>query len=73
MFSPHKSDFLMLQLSELVGMCFMAATSDTDQLRLESLLIMQVVIDKFGQTAEAEFLGYVKTSYWSSTRLSVSG
>ena len=37
-----KSDFLVLHLSELVRMCFMAATSDTDQLRLEGLLTMQV-------------------------------
>ena len=54
-----KSDFLVLHLSELVRMCFMAATSDTDQLRLEGLLTMQVVIDKFGQTAEPEFPGHV--------------
>ena len=54
-----KTDFLVLHLSELVRMCFMAATSDTDQLRLEGLLTMQVVIDKFGQTAEPEFPGHV--------------
>ena len=37
----------------------MAATSDSDPLRLEGLRTMQVVIDKFGQTAEPEFPGHV--------------
>ena len=50
-----KTDFLVLHLSELVRMCFMAATSDTDQLRLEGLLTMQVVIDKFSSIPEPEF------------------
>ena len=54
-----KTDFLVLHLSELVRMCFMAATSDTDQLRLEGLLTMQVVIDKFSSTPEPEFPGHV--------------
>ena len=35
------------------------ATSDTDQLRLEGLLTMQVVIDKFSSTPEPEFPGHV--------------
>ena len=42
MSGSSRSDFLVLHLSELVRMCFMAATSDTDQLRLEGLLTMQV-------------------------------
>ena len=33
----NKGDFLVLHLSELVRMCFMAATSDSDPLRLEGL------------------------------------
>ena len=37
-----RTDFLVLHLSELVRMCFMAATSDSDPLRLEGLLTMQV-------------------------------
>ena len=41
-----KTVFLVLHLSELVMMCFLAATSDPDQRRLEGLLTMQVVIDK---------------------------
>jgi len=58
-FSGAKSDFLVLHLSELVRMCFMAATSDSDQLRLEGLLTMQVVIDRFADTLEPEFPGHV--------------
>jgi len=54
-----KSDFLVFHLSELVRMCFMAATSDSDPLRLEGLLTMQAVIDQFGETAEPEFPGHV--------------
>jgi len=57
--SGIKSDFLVLHLSELVRMCFMAATSDSDQLRLEGLLTMQVVIDRFADTLEPEFPGHV--------------
>jgi len=59
MSGSSRSDFLVLHLSELVRMCFMAATSDTDQLRLEGLLTMQVVIDKFAGTPEPEFPGHV--------------
>jgi len=58
-FSGAKSDFLVFHLSELVRMCFMAATSDSDQLRLEGLLTMQVVIDRFADTLEPEFPGHV--------------
>ena len=42
-----KNDFLVLHLSELVRMCFMAATSDSDPLRLEGLLTMQVSYEIF--------------------------
>lgn len=49
----------MLHLSELVRMCFMAATSDSDPLRLEGLHTMQVVIDRFARTTEPEFPGHV--------------
>ena len=37
-----RTDFLVLHLPELVRMCFMAATNDSDPLRLEKLLNMQV-------------------------------
>ena len=37
-----RTDFLVLHLPELVRMCFMAATNDSDPLRLEKLLNTQV-------------------------------
>jgi len=52
-------DYLVLHLSELVRMCFMAATSDSDPLRLEGLRTMQVVIERFAETTEPEFPGHV--------------
>ena len=51
--------YLVLHLSNLVRMCFMAATSDSDPLRLEGLRTMQVVIDRFAETTEPEFPGHV--------------
>ena len=36
-------DYLVLHLSELVRVAFMAATSDADPLRLEGLLTLQVM------------------------------
>merc|ERR1719339_560613 len=54
-----RGDYLVLHLSELVRMCFMAATSDSDPLRLEGLRTMQVVIDRFAETTEPEFPGHV--------------
>jgi hypothetical protein len=37
-----KGDFLVLHLSELVRVAFMAATSDADPLRLEGLRTLEV-------------------------------
>jgi len=37
-----KGDFLVLHLSELVRVAFMAATSDADSLRLEGLRTLEV-------------------------------
>ncbi|XP_076062392.1 HEAT repeat-containing protein 5B isoform X2 [Oratosquilla oratoria] len=54
-----KGDYLVLHLSELVRMGFMGATSDSDQLRLEGLHILQLVIDKFALVPEPEFPGHV--------------
>ena len=54
-----KGEFLVLQLSELIRMGFMAATSESDQLRLEGLNILQLVIDKFARSPEPEFPGHV--------------
>lgn len=66
-------DFLVLYLSDLVRMAFMAATSDTTQLRLAGLRCLQVndlalfelktllqdVIIRFAQVPEPEFPGHV--------------
>ena len=42
-----RTDFLVFHLSELVRMCFMGVTSDSDPLRLERLLTMQVPLPLF--------------------------
>ncbi|CAB3385925.1 Hypothetical predicted protein [Cloeon dipterum] len=52
-------DFLVLHLAELVRMAFMAATSDSDPLRLEGLETLQDVIDKFAHVMEPEFPGHL--------------
>uniref|UniRef100_L7LUE3 LAA1-like C-terminal TPR repeats domain-containing protein n=1 Tax=Rhipicephalus pulchellus TaxID=72859 RepID=L7LUE3_RHIPC len=54
-----KQDFLVLHLSDLVRMAFMAATSDSDPLRLEGLKTLQLIIDKFSDVPEPEFPGHV--------------
>eukprot|EP00096_Caligus_rogercresseyi_P009555 TRINITY_DN3256_c0_g1_i1.p1 TRINITY_DN3256_c0_g1~~TRINITY_DN3256_c0_g1_i1.p1 ORF type:complete len:883 (-),score=292.20 TRINITY_DN3256_c0_g1_i1:267-2915(-) len=53
------NDYLVLHLSELVRVAFMAATSEADPLRMEGLKTLEVVIDKFGDTQEPEFPGHV--------------
>lgn len=52
-------DFLVLHLSDLIRMSFMAATSDSDQLRLEGLKTLQEIIDKFARVPEPEFPGHL--------------
>lgn len=54
-----KSDFLVLHLSELIRMAFMAATSDSDPLRLEGLKTLQDIIEKFSKIPEPEFPGHL--------------
>ncbi len=41
--TQRKGDFLVLHLSELVRVAFMAATSDSDPLRLEGLRTLEVM------------------------------
>lgn len=53
------SDFLVLHLSDLIRMAFMAATSDSDQLRLEGMKTLQEIIIKFGHVPEPEFPGHL--------------
>jgi len=52
-------DFLVLHLADLVRMAFMAATSDSDPLRLEGLSTLQEVVDKFARVPEPEFAGHL--------------
>lgn len=52
-------DLLVLHLADLVRMAFMAATSDSDPLRLEGLRTLQDVIDKFARVPEPEFPGHL--------------
>lgn len=54
-----KSDFLVLHLSDLIRMAFMAVTSDSDPLRLEGLKTLQEIIEKFAKVPEPEFPGHL--------------
>ncbi|XP_015601934.1 HEAT repeat-containing protein 5B isoform X2 [Cephus cinctus] len=54
-----RGDFLVLHLSDLVRMAFMAATSDCDPLRLEGLKTLQEIIEKFAKVPEPEFPGHL--------------
>ncbi|CAI9730243.1 repeat-containing 5B-like isoform X2 [Octopus vulgaris] len=54
-----KSNYLVLHLSELVRMAFMAATSDSNQLRLAGLAALQDIILRFADVPEPEFPGHV--------------
>lgn len=57
--TEKKGDFLVLHLSELIRVAFMAATSDSDPLRLEGLKTLEVIIERFGETQEPELPGHV--------------
>lgn len=57
--TKSKGDYLVLHLSDLIRMAFMAATSDSDQLRLEGLSTLQDIIDKFARVPEPEFPGHL--------------
>lgn len=54
-----KNDFLVLHLSDLIRMAFIAATSDSDPLRLEGLKTLQDIIEKFAKVPEPEFPGHL--------------
>ncbi|KAL0275721.1 UNVERIFIED_CONTAM: hypothetical protein PYX00_003499 [Menopon gallinae] len=54
-----KADYLVLHLADLIRMAFMAATSDSDPLRLEGLKTLQEIIDKFSHVPEPEFPGHL--------------
>lgn len=57
--TKSRGDYLILHLSELIRMAFMAATSDSDPLRLAGLKTLQEIIDKFARVPEPEFPGHV--------------
>ncbi|XP_049845033.1 HEAT repeat-containing protein 5B isoform X1 [Schistocerca gregaria] len=57
--TKNRGDYLVLHLSDLVRMAFMAATSDSDPLRLEGLKTLQEIIDKFAKVPEPEFPGHL--------------
>lgn len=52
-------DYLVLHLSDLVRMAFMAATSDSDPLRLEGLKTLEEIISQFCNVPEPEFPGHL--------------
>ncbi|CAG9828838.1 unnamed protein product [Diabrotica balteata] len=54
-----RNDFLCLHLSDLIRMAFIAATSDSDPLRLQGLKTMQDIIEKFAKVPEPEFPGHL--------------
>lgn len=57
--NKEKDDFLVLHLSNLIRMSFIAATSDSDHLRLEGLKTLQDIIEKFSNVPEPEFPGHL--------------
>uniref|UniRef100_A0A4W4FK10 HEAT repeat-containing protein 5B n=1 Tax=Electrophorus electricus TaxID=8005 RepID=A0A4W4FK10_ELEEL len=53
------SDLLVLHLSDLIRMAFMAATDHSDQLRMAGLQALEDIIKKFASVPEPEFPGHV--------------
>lgn len=52
------TDYLVLHLSDLIRLAFIAATSDCDALRMEGLRLLQLLIDCFADQQEPEFPGH---------------
>ncbi|CAB3397442.1 unnamed protein product [Caenorhabditis bovis] len=59
MTSAGKNDYLVLHLSDLVRMSFMAATSDNWPLRIAGLRSLEEVINRFSSVPEPEFPGHM--------------
>ncbi|XP_004711222.2 HEAT repeat-containing protein 5B [Echinops telfairi] len=53
------NDLLVLHLSDLIRMAFMAATDHSNQLRMAGLQALEDVIKKFASVPEPEFPGHV--------------
>ena len=58
-FSSHPGDLLVLHLSDLIRMAFMAATDHSNQLRMAGLQALEDIIKKFASVPEPEFPGHV--------------
>ncbi|CAB1311701.1 unnamed protein product [Coregonus sp. 'balchen'] len=54
-----KGDLLVLHLSDLIRMAFMAATDNSNQLRMAGLQALEDIIKKFASVPEPEFPGHV--------------
>ncbi|XP_070771749.1 HEAT repeat-containing protein 5B isoform X1 [Enoplosus armatus] len=54
-----KGDQLVLHLSDLIRMAFMAATDHSNQLRMAGLQALEDIIKKFASVPEPEFPGHV--------------
>ncbi|XP_056464700.1 HEAT repeat-containing protein 5B isoform X1 [Gadus chalcogrammus] len=54
-----KGDLLVLHLSDLIRMAFMAATDHSNQLRMAGLQALEDIIKKFATAPEPEFPGHV--------------
>ncbi|ERE68131.1 HEAT repeat-containing protein 5B isoform 1 [Cricetulus griseus] len=54
-----KNDLLVLHLSDLIRMAFMAATDHSNQLRMAGLQALEDIIKKFASVPEPEFPGHV--------------
>uniref|UniRef100_G1KHM8 HEAT repeat-containing protein 5B n=1 Tax=Anolis carolinensis TaxID=28377 RepID=G1KHM8_ANOCA len=54
-----KNDLLVLHLSDLIRMAFMAATDHSNQLRMAGLQALEDIIKKFAAVPEPEFPGHV--------------
>ncbi|XP_061141109.1 HEAT repeat-containing protein 5B [Syngnathus typhle] len=54
-----KGELLVLHLSDLIRMAFMAATDHSNQLRMAGLQALEDIIKKFARVPEPEFPGHV--------------
>lgn len=65
-------DLLVLHLSDLIRMAFMAATDHSNQLRMAGLQALEDIIKKFASVPEPEFPGQViLEQYQANVRYSV--
>uniref|UniRef100_A0A7N6A0Z2 HEAT repeat-containing protein 5B n=1 Tax=Anabas testudineus TaxID=64144 RepID=A0A7N6A0Z2_ANATE len=55
----YPGDLLVLHLSDLIRMAFMAATDHSNQLRMAGLQALEDIIKKFASVPEPEFPGHV--------------